>query len=382
MQPRRRLAIVNTMLLCIGLMACGAAPSARPAASSAAAPVAAPAQAADSAEWEQILAAARREGKVVVAGPPQPAEREVLMRFRQAYPDITLEYSGILAQDLAARMEAERAAGSYLWDLAIGGVSTQYAYIPRGFYQPFRPVLVLPEVRDESNWLGGIDGGFSDLGKTYIWSFTSYITNLLKVNRSAVPESELSGAAGLVDPRWKGKIVVYDPRAGGAGLLAVTALRQEFGDEFIRKLLVDQQPVFSTDKRQFTEWVVRARYSIGVGVVDAYLAPFWEEGLGKDVQTLESKIKVLTQGSGGISFIDRAPHPNATKVFVNWLLSRQTQEVWAREAATNSRRLDVPPGSPDALPDPTQLANYVDFNSEAGNPFMRDTQRLAQSVLE
>jgi ABC-type Fe3+ transport system substrate-binding protein len=69
-------------------------------------------------------------------------------------------------------------------------------------------------------------------------------------------------------------------------------------------------------------------------------------------------------------------------VFVNWLLSRQTQEVWAREAATNSRRLDVPPGSPDALPDPAQLANYVDFNSEAGNPFMRDTQRFAQSVLE
>jgi hypothetical protein len=110
MLMRQRISILAAILLAVGLMACGAAPSAHPAASSAAAPVAAPAQAADSAEWEQVLAAGRREGKVVVAGPPQPAERDVLMRFRQAYPDITLEYSGILAQDLAARMEAERAA--------------------------------------------------------------------------------------------------------------------------------------------------------------------------------------------------------------------------------------------------------------------------------
>ncbi len=362
--------------LLVALLACGPSAGARP---TAAAPPAASAD--QSAEWQQTVAAAKREGAVTVAGPPQPAEREAILRFREAYPDIALEYVGLLGQDYLHRVETERANGIYSWDIFIGGVSTQYDYIPKGYFQPIKPAIILPEVRDDRYWLGGFDAGYTDVGKQYVYAFTQYVTTLLKVNRTLVPESELSSAAGLFDPRWRGKIVIYDPRSGGAGLLAITALRQEFGDDAVHTLLVDQQPVFSTDKRQFTEWVVRGRYPIGIGVVDPYLAPFWEEGLAKDVKTLESGIKVVTPGSGGLVVMDNAPHPNAAKVFVNWLLGRDAQAAWAKLAATNSRRADVEPGSPDALPDPTRPGDYADYNTEVGNPTMRDTQRFSMSVI-
>jgi len=366
------------VLTALALAGCGGSQST---ASPSAAGAAHPASASATLEWDQVVAAAKKEGTVTVGGPPQEAERGVALKFRQAYPDIKLEYTGITGDQLLPRIEAERSAGTYAWDLFIGGVSTQYAYIPKGFFQPFKSAIVLPELLNDSKWLGGFDAGFTDKDRKYVYSITQYITSLLKVNRTAIPEDQLNSAAGLTDPRWKGKIVVYDPRAGGAGTLAISALRKELVDEAIRKILVDQQPVFSTDKRQFTEWVVRARYPIGIGVVDPYLAPFWQEGLGKDVKTLAAKIEVITPGSGGVVFMDRAPHPNAAKVYINWLLSRDVQADWAKTAETNSRRLDVPSGSPDTKPDPARVKDYIDFNSEEGNPFMRDTQKLSQQII-
>jgi iron(III) transport system substrate-binding protein len=374
--------LVSTLFcaLALGLVSCALPP--RSAAPPAAHPAAATTQASSTTtEWEQTLAAAKREGTVTVAGPPQPAEREVLMGFREAYPDIKLEYSGLIGGQFSARVATERSTDLYAWDLFIGGASEQYSHIPAGWNQPLKPAVILPEVLDDSKWMGGFDAGFGDAGRQFVYGFTWYITNLLKVNRTSIPESELNTAEGLLDPKWRGRIVVYDPRAGGAGLLAFSALRRQLGDEAIRKILVDQQPVFSTDKRQFTEWVVRGRYPIGIGVVDPYLAPFWEEGLGKDVGNLRTRVEVLTPGSGNLVLMDRAPHPNATKVFVNWLLSAETQTIWARQAATNSRRLDVPSGSPETKPDPARMADYVDFNSEIGNPFMRDTQTFTQQIV-
>ncbi len=362
--------------LLVVLVACG------PSAASRAPSAPPPAPPADQpAAWQQTLAAAKREGAVSVAGPPQPAERETILRFREAYPDIALEYVGLTGQYYLHRVESERANGIHSWDAYIGGVSTQYDYIPKGYFQPIKPNLILPEVLDDQSWRGGFGAGFTDVGKQYVYAFTQYVTTLIKVNRTLVPESQLPSAAGLFDPRWRGKIVIYDPRSGGAGLLALTALRQEFGDDAVRTLLVDQQPAFSTDKRQFTEWVVRGRYPIGIGVVDPYLAPFWEEGLGKDVQTLETRIQVVTPGSGGLVVMSDAPHPNAAKVFVNWLLGRDAQAAWAKLAATNSRRADVEPGSPEALPDLGRPGDYADYNTEAGNPIMRDTQRFSMRVI-
>ncbi len=334
------------------------------------------------ATWDQVLAAAKKEGTLTLGGPPQDAERSVIMKFRQAYPDIKLEYTGTTSDQLMPRLEAERAAGTYAWDAFVGGVSTQYPYIPKGFFQPFKEQVLLPDNLNDANWLAGFDGGFADKGKKYVYTITSYVTSLIKVNRTAVPESQLNTAQELLDPKWKGKIVIYDPRAGGAGTLAMSALRRELGEDALPKLLVDQQPVLSTDKRQFTEWVVRARYPIGIGVVDPYLAPFLDEGLGKDVKTLPTRIQVLTPGSGGVVVIDHAPHPNAAKVFVNWLLSKDVQADWAKTADTNSRRLDVPAGSPETKPNPARLKDYIDFNSETGNPFMRETQSLSQKLVQ
>src|SRR4051812_47257448 len=89
--------------------------SAAPAAGTSAAPAGTPAQ------WDEILAAARREGKVVVAGPPGQVYRDGLIEFQTRYPDIALEYSGQSGRDFLPKVLSERAAGQYLWDILVGG---------------------------------------------------------------------------------------------------------------------------------------------------------------------------------------------------------------------------------------------------------------------
>lgn len=336
-------------------------------------------------DWQATLRttleAAKKEGAITIAGPPQGAERSVILSFQKAYPDIRLQYTGLVNSAFISRTLTERNGGVYTWDVFIGGVSSGYKYIADGMFQPVRNYIIDPSLLKDETWRGGFEAGFKDNAKTYMYGFTQYITDLIKINRASIPVDQLNSAEGLLDPKWKGKFVMYDPRGGGAGTLAVSMLRKQLGDGALKTLLIDQQPVLSTDKRQFTEWVVRGRYPIGIGVVDPYLAPFREQGLELTVGSLETTVKLITTGSGNLYIIGNAPHPNATKIFVNWLLSKKTQTLWAKTADTNSRRTDVPPGAPESLPEDGKIANYVDFNAEAGNDYMQETQAMTRKMI-
>src|SRR5581483_4728898 len=132
----------------------GAAPAA-PAAGASAAPAAAPASA--PAEWDQVLAAARQEGTVVVDGPGGDIiRRKMVDGFTSAYPGITIEWSGGTAPELAAKLEAERRAGIYALDVMIAGTNVMLTQVKNpGFLEPIKPALLLPEVADPANWQDG-----------------------------------------------------------------------------------------------------------------------------------------------------------------------------------------------------------------------------------
>jgi ABC-type Fe3+ transport system substrate-binding protein len=70
---------------------------------------------------------------------------------------------------------------------------------------------------------------------------------------------------------------------------------------------------------------------------------------GLPIATLRSQKEpgTLTTGSGHVAFFQKAPHPNAARVYINWLLSRDGQTVWQKFTGNNSLRTDIPK---DALP--------------------------------
>jgi len=99
---------------------------------------------------------------------------------------------------------------------------------------------------------------------------------------------------------------------------------------------------------------VRGRYPIAIGLDKSELDVFEQAGLAKNVQPLDSsfyKVEQVSPGFGSIGIIDRAPHPHAAAVYINWLLSEEGQRAWVT-VPRNSRRVDVKSENPSLGPQP------------------------------
>jgi iron(III) transport system substrate-binding protein len=275
----------------------------------------------------------------------------------------------------------ERQGDQFLWDLRVGGPDPDsYRAYKEGVFDPIRPLLVLPEVVDDSKWIGGLDGLFVDVEHRYFPGFVADTQTAFYVNRDVIPETELRTDTDLLDPRWKGKIVIQDPR-GGAGLGRLTVMLAARGERYVRDLLTKQEVVVTGDNRQVAEWVVRGRHPIGVGISNSTLTEFQKQGLGRNVQPLSEGPVSLSPGFGGIQLLNRAPHPNAARVFINWLLTREVQTRVAQIVESNSRRLDVAPGSPESAVDPARLHEYILNQDEVLLPLRERAQALALELL-
>jgi iron(III) transport system substrate-binding protein len=370
---RSRLLVLGALL--VSLAACR--PAAGPA-ETAPAPTGATDTAA--AEWDRLVQAARAEGQVTVSGQASDTWRQFLTSFEKDYPGIRIEYTGTPSRDFWARALREREIGQYLWDVRIGGVGADvFQAKADGLFDPVRPLLVLPDVADPQSWWSDLDTRFYDHDKQFILAFVANEFGLAYVNRDILPESELQSMPQLVDPRWKGRIALLDPR-GGAGQGALTGLHIAFGDAFVRDLLTTAEPVVTGDNRQQAEWLIRGRYPIGIGASSTYLIPFWREGIGQNVKPLKG-VNMLVSSSGTIQVMSQRPHPRATALFVNWLLSRPAQERMAQVVGMNSWRRDVPPGLPEDAIDQSRLGDYLYLTDERYESNRRRVEQLSREPI-
>ena len=229
-------------------------------------------------DWEKLEAAAKKEGKLALSVHSGATLRTAIMKFGAAYPEIKLLVSIDPTRKYIARVRQERKAGVYNIDVRVGGPRTNHRLIPENVYVPIKPALVLPEVLDGSKWLGGFDAGFTDLKKEISYCPTAGVSTLLRVNRDVVSEKEFNKLDDLLDPKWKGKFTMRDPRGIGAGNTMVNILLIAKGEDFVRRFLVDQKPVFSHVDRQVAEWLVRGQYPIATGVGATNIRRFQRQG--------------------------------------------------------------------------------------------------------
>ena len=83
-------------------------------------------------------------------------------------------------------------------------------------------------------------------------------------------------------------------------------------------------------------------------------------------------------GAGAISVVDRAPHPNAAKLYLNWLLSREGQAAW-RETKFASLRVDVPKTNLIAAPEPGKA--YANAGNEAYGGVLAGLGQMVTDIL-
>lgn len=331
------------------------------------APASSAGSAASSQEWAKIVEAAKAEGKVVVGGPaPQPYQDALKAGFESAYPGITVEMTGGSSGTLYPMLRGERDAGLYNWDALVqpsGGLFRRY--MRDGMFDPLPPVLLSPGVKDDANWIGGFDFGWQDAAKQFVYSFNGPLTSLVRVNRDAVSKEEFSDPKQLIEPQWRGKFVMPDPRIQGfAG--GLVSLLKIYGEDFVVKLL-QNDPVLTSDRRQAAEMLVRGRPGVALGVDGGTLGELQAAGVGKNIESVNGVEKrIISDVWGSVSLFNHRPHSNAGIVFVNWILSQQGQEAFMKGGTGNdhSRRTDVA-GPAEIAPRPgdvwedTETTEYI-----------------------
>jgi iron(III) transport system substrate-binding protein len=313
---------------------------------------AAGAQAKGQKEWEAVVAAAEKEGQLSIAGPPGDTYRFALMDwFQKKFPKIKVEYNGASGRDQVPRLTRERQSGIFNWDLYIGGpTSPLEALKPIGAFDPLQPEMMLAEALDDGKWYEGFRAGFMDSEQKLYYAFDGTSSDVVYVNTDLVAPSEIKSFKDLANPKWSGKIVWEDPRQEGSGLNSALLFQLTYGEAFLRKLFAEQKIIFTRDRRQLTEWVVRGRYPIAVSLPSDQLKIFLEKGVGKNVKVVEDPafINSINPGFGAFGVLNRRPHLNAARVYANLLLSKEGQTSWVSQSGgRNSRRNDVPVGDPE-----------------------------------
>ncbi len=288
-----------------------------------------------------LIAAAKAEGSVVVDGPPLDSVREVIgPGFQRAY-GIPVTYISGGGSATAARVRAERASGKYLLDVFISGPDTPtITFLPSGWLDKIEPVLVARDVVDKRNWKDG-HLWYEDEGHT-ILRVLQYVVPELAVNTKFVQPKQVATWKSLLEPKWQGKMVAKDPASsGGSGASLTSYFYLVFGPDFVKKLYVEQKPMLSRDARQAAQWLADGSYPILIGPDTTAMDQFVKLGYPLQPVFPTDGPSVLTGGWGLIGLLNKAQHPNAAKLFINWLAGREAQTAYAKATQSLSLRTDI-----------------------------------------
>jgi iron(III) transport system substrate-binding protein len=297
-----------------------------------------------SSDWEALVAAAKREGKVSLLGPGEEAVHKVLVDPFQEQFGIPIEYvGGLSGPQTATKVTTERAAGLYNWDILIAGSTIGIESMdPINALEPIDPQLILPEVKDPKNWRGGalpVIGAGGD-----ILVMTPYQRGIVFYNKNLVKGEEITSYKDLLAPKWKDKLQSADPRSPGPGqgTFIFFYLHPDLGADFIRGL--GKQNVTLQDGYQNqVDLVGQGRTPIMIGAADNLALARIKQGapIGIVPSTQLKEGTDVSAANGNVSLFKKAPHPNAAKLYLNWLLTKQEQELYARANGFPGARADI-----------------------------------------
>jgi iron(III) transport system substrate-binding protein len=296
-----------------------------------------PSKAAGPAEWDKLIDAAKKEGKVTVSMPASTElKKQIDDQFSKRYG---VEVEVFTARGTGVRRIADEfKAGVRHFDLHVGGGSTIIPSMNEGILDPIEPWLALPEVKDPKQWWGG--HLWIDNAKRFIYSFQAFLPQTIWYNTDLVKPSEIRSFDDFLNPKWKGKIGFLDPRTRGGGDANWSYFWQVKGEEYLKNLTA-QDLYLGPDQRLLGESLAKGGVAVVIGLSYYTYAPFLKAGLPiKPLPTLKEGTYGTT-GSGNLAVIKAPAHPNSTKLFVNWLLSREGQEIVSRALGQATRRLDV-----------------------------------------
>ena len=290
-------------------------------------------------EWERVVELGKKDAKVVISIPATSELRQALEENFKKRFGINVESVPARGTTVTRRIVEETKAGIQYFDVHIGGSeSIVTGLLSENVLEPVEPYFILPQVNDPKQWWGGHI--WIDNAKRYIYAFQAYQTESLWYNTDLMKPEEIRSFDDLLQPKWQGKIAILDPRTPGSGASMWSYLRSAKGEEYLKKLVAQKLQV-GRDQRLMAENLAKGKSAVVIGITYYSFAPFLKAGLPMKPLPNPREGVYVSGGSGHLVIVKNPPHPNATKVFVNWLLSKEGQEVFTQAIGQATRRLDV-----------------------------------------
>lgn len=332
-------------------------------------------------EWDKTLTQAKKEGKVVIYTTLVPAGREAWSKDFKNKFGIDLEFFTGRSAELSQKLLAERRAGIVTGDLFITGLTTLHLDLkPTGVFEGFEKQLFLPEVIDPGAWYGGTLPWFTQEKYIFIWRL--YPTKNFWINTGMIKPGEIKSYRDLLKPQWSGgKFVLNDPTSPGPASkwFEVYSRQGLLGVDYM-KSLARQEPVVTRDLRLGATWVAQGKYPFSLALEWSNYEPFIFAGAPVAPLDLEEPTYV-TSGSGNLAWIKDGPHPAAAKLFVNWALGREGQQILQSAEKIQSAREDIGVQGLEEGQTRSKTVQYFNANTEEMYKNLEPLKQLAKDIF-
>jgi len=297
-------------------------------------------------EWDRTVKAAEKEGQVVLYA--NEGIEGSIHDFQKRFPRVKVVLVSGRSGQLVTRLMAERRAGKYLADVAkLGTGSASSLYRARPFpLQPIEGSLFLSEVTDKSKWWQGKQQYADPEGKYILSPCVSVHIDLVSYNTELVKPADVTSYGDILNPKWKGKIGSMDPRAaGGREGGRLIYYHPDLGPQFFRRLLTETDLVLSHDPRQAVDWLAQGKLAFLLFTSPREVLRAKEQKLPVDILDPRrmKEAPVVETAASSFMFMDKPANPNAARLFLNWLMSREGQISFQKsQGSCDSARLDIP----------------------------------------
>lgn len=333
-RARTAIALATTAILVLAACGGGAGPvasSPSPTAQPATSPTGSP-----GFDLAALEAAAKQEGSLVVYTTGSPAiVQQTKAGFEARYPGITVTVADHTATALRTKWVAELDTGQILHDIVqFGEVAALVQNAPR-----------LIELSELPAW-----SSYPEKFKTSTHVTSQILPRITIFNTDRVKPGEITSWADIVDPRFKGEIATSDPANSTSTAFGYVVLQRTYGDEYLLKLFA-QQILWTNGNAPAVALVAAGERSLNIVTPAGQIVAPKEagapvQGTDMDPQTGTEQVMAIPAG---------AKNPNAAKLFMNWILTSEGQEV----INANGSGASVLPNIPGAL---TISSGYVPFD--------------------
>ncbi len=318
--------------------------------------IAAPAFADFQTDWKDLIAAAQKEGKLVIAAVPGSGMRKGMPAIFKKKFGVDLQVIVTPSRQTVQRAIREASAGAPTMDVFSTGQSTLIRVLyPKKLLAPIKPLLIHPDVIDNKGaWMKG-EPWFLDDKRAYMFRAVDLVIPMAFVNAKFVDPKGFGNTKDFLDPKYKGKIVVYDPTRPGPGSNAISYYMKFLGEKYVIDLIKGQNAKLTRNRRQLVDWLAQGRYPIAFAASINEIGRLRREGFKIAAVQPTNIISYDAPGSGVLALFSNAPHPKAAQLFLNWIMTKEGMQLYQDLEGMPVTRTDVNRSTlmvPETIPQP------------------------------